>query len=390
MRWRNTPEDSRKIRESILFLFPDVFSRPGGIQWYSRKFLQAAHETRGEMTHLVLLLYDRSVPPHFLWEGTQYYCCGSSMKFWAKIRFVVQSVFLTCFRRPAFIICGHLHFAPLCWLIWRLTGIEYVLILHGVEAWKATGTLRRWGIDRAKWIIAVSSFTAQRVAEWARGIAERTVVIHDPFDGERFIPKGRPIHLLRDLHLTDEKVLLTVARLRADERYKGVDRVIESIPLVLREIPRIRYVVVGEGDDLPRLRRMVEARQLGRHVTFVGSVDDTLLVDYYCLCDVFVMPSTGEGFGVVFLEALACGKPVIAGNRDGSRDALLGGKLGLLVDPDNVRELADGIGRVLTGDVEPHLIDGTFLRREVESHFGYPIFRSKVESFLKDLIDGRS
>jgi glycosyltransferase involved in cell wall biosynthesis len=109
-------------------------------------------------------------------------------------------------------------------------------------------------------------------------------------------------------------------------------------------------VIVGDGDDKPRLESMACERGVRHRVIFVGSVNENgngdepfALIDWYRTADVFVMPSTGEGFGIVFLEALACGLPVVAGNEDGSRDALLDGALGTIIDPMEKNQLIDAV-----------------------------------------------
>ena len=117
-------------------------------------------------------------------------------------------------------------------------------------------------------------------------------------------------------------MLLTVSRLAASERYKGHDRVISVLPRVLERSPDVAYLVVGDGDDRQRLEEMAQKAGVAHAMRFAGHVPHQELPDYFRLADVFVMPSTGEGFGIVFLEAAASGLPVIGGNRDGSVDAL--------------------------------------------------------------------
>jgi phosphatidylinositol alpha-1,6-mannosyltransferase len=106
-------------------------------------------------------------------------------------------------------------------------------------------------------------------------------------------------------------------------------------------------VIVGDGDDRPRLEALARERGLAGRVHFAGQVSDSELPDYYRLADVFVMPSTKEGFGIVFLEAAASGLPVIGGDRDGSADALADGAIGAMVDPDDDAALDRAIGQAL-------------------------------------------
>ena len=136
---------------------------------------------------------------------------------------------------------------------------------------------------------------------------------------------------------------MTVSRLASSERYKGNDRVIRALPQVLLKHPETIYVIVGDGDDRPRLEALAAEVGVTEKVRFVGQVKPEELPDHFRLADVFVMPSTGEGFGIVFLEAMATGIPVIGGNRDGSLDPLADGVLGRAVDPDNGEELTSAI-----------------------------------------------
>src|SRR5205085_1990385 len=128
-------------------------------------------------------------------------------------------------------------------------------------------------------------------------------------------------------------VILTVGRLVAQERCKGFDEVIEIMPQLVKRFPYIKYLIVGDGSDRSRLEAKAEALGVRDSVVFTGYIPESEKVAHYNLADVYVMPSHGEGFGIVLLEAAACGVPVVGSRGDGSREALLGGRLGSLVDP---------------------------------------------------------
>jgi len=123
--------------------------------------------------------------------------------------------------------------------------------------------------------------------------------------------------------------------------------VIAALPKILERIPDVSYLVVGDGDDRQRLEELAQAIGVGHSIKFAGQVSHHELPDYFRLADVFVMPSTGEGFGIVLLEAAASGLPVIGGNRDGSVDALAEGAIGTLVDPDDAPQLVGAICNAL-------------------------------------------
>jgi glycosyltransferase involved in cell wall biosynthesis len=149
--------------------------------------------------------------------------------------------------------------------------------------------------------------------------------------------------------LQDRKVILTVGRMAAGECYKGHDRILRCLARVRQRVPEVSYLIVGAGDDQSRLAELTAELALGETVIFAGTVSDEDLPDHYALADVFAMPSNGEGFGIVFLEAAACGLHVIGGNRDGSVDPLAEGAIGLLVDPYDENALTAALIDALCG-----------------------------------------
>src|SRR5207253_6172614 len=174
--------------------------------------------------------------------------------------------------------------------------------------------------------------------------------------------------------LDSARVLLTLGRIVAAERYKGFDEVIEVLPSLPSDVV---YLAAGSGSDLPRLVEKARALGVAERVVFTGHIDEREKTDVYNLADVYVMPSRGEGFGFVFLEALACGVPCIGSRHDGGREALRDGELGLLVDPSSLAEIRTAILDVLA--------EG---RREVPTalaHFAFANFQSRVHSTLDEL-----
>ena len=145
------------------------------------------------------------------------------------------------------------------------------------------------------------------------------------------------------------------------------------MPGLLREAPDLRYLIAGDGDDRSRLEAKVVALGLTGKVVFCGRVSDAEKADHYRLCDVFSMAGRQEGFGFVFLEALACGAPVVASELDGSRDAVLDGELGELANPDNPASLQSAIVRALA---KPHRIP------ERLEHFSYQNFVKRMDAIL--------
>jgi len=131
------------------------------------------------------------------------------------------------------------------------------------------------------------------------------------------------------------------------ERYKGHDRIIDVMPRLLERHPELVYVIAGNGDDLGRLEELAAERGVRDHVRFIGYVPVDEMTSLYNIADAFAMPSSGEGFGFVFLEAAACGVPVLGGSVDGSPDALADGRIGIMVDPDDREALCQGLLELL-------------------------------------------
>jgi glycosyltransferase involved in cell wall biosynthesis len=121
----------------------------------------------------------------------------------------------------------------------------------------------------------------------------------------------------------------------------------EVLPELSVKIPNLTYLIVGDGDDRPRLQAKAKELQLDGRVVFTGFVSEAEKVDHYRLADAYVMPGRGEGFGIVYLEAMACGIPTVGSKLDGSADALRGGSLGILVDPNDRSDIMRGIVEAL-------------------------------------------
>jgi glycosyltransferase involved in cell wall biosynthesis len=177
--------------------------------------------------------------------------------------------------------------------------------------------------------------------------------------------------------LAGRRVILTVGRLSASERYKGHDRLIAALPSIVAKLPDTAYLIVGSGDDQPRLERLARDEGVADRVVFAGQVPEAELADYFSLAHVFAMPSTGEGFGIVFLEAAACGLPVIGGSHDGSVDALAEGRIGRLVNPHSRAEIEAAVVDALEGR---HLPIAADVRRFSFSHFA-----SNVDELVRTL-----
>jgi phosphatidylinositol alpha-1,6-mannosyltransferase len=208
-------------------------------------------------------------------------------------------------------------------------------------------------LKNASLIIANSNFTKNALIGF--GISEKKIiVINPPVDYKRFEKVKNGEELKEDYGLKDKKVLLTVGRLV--ER-KGHDYVIKALPEIIKEIPQIHYLIVGDGIYRGELERLSVKLNVRDYITFAGFIPDDELPEYYAMCDVFIMASREikekgdvEGFGIVYLEANAVKKPVIAGRSGGITDAVEDGINGILVNPTDEKDIAGAIIRLMKDD----------------------------------------
>jgi glycosyltransferase involved in cell wall biosynthesis len=198
--------------------------------------------------------------------------------------------------------------------------------------------------------IAVSTVTRRRFLRWSGLRQDQGMILPDCVDLSIFTPGKKSPTLMARYGLQNRTVLLTLGRLATEERYKGIDEILEILPSLSRDIPNIAYLIVGDGSDRIRLEQKAQQVGVAERVIFAGRISEEEKADHYRLADAYVMPSSGEGFGIVFLEAMACGTPVIGSKIDGSRDALRDGRLGILVNPTDPAELRAAILQTLAAN----------------------------------------
>lgn len=305
---------------------------------------------------------------------------GSGPSLPGKIAFVACCAWDWLWRRPDAVWIMHLHFVPLAATLKRLRPLKVVAWIHGVEAWdEARRSVA--GIEHVDQFVASSKVTRSRSTVWQSGEAGCRV-IHPAVDFCRYSP-GPARDDLRSRHGLPARceAILTVGRLSASEGYKGHDAVIRSLPEVAAIRPEVRYLIVGEGDDRIRLERLARELDVGDRVIFAGYVSEEELPDHFRLASVFAMPSSGEGFGIVFLEALGCGCRVVAGLADGAADALDGGRFGALVDPADSSAVAAALLDALSSR------ETTASREELEAKFGRARFQRDVEDCVRKLVE---
>jgi len=321
----------------VLALVTDAFGGHGGIAQYNRDFLSAL--ARCDRVGDVIVLprvSGRSVGT--LPTAVQQLCPVEG-----RLAYSLAALWTAITHQPIdLVFCGHLFMAPLAAVIARVLNVPLWVQVYGTDAWRELSALHRRSVESATIVTSISRYTSRRLIQWV-GIDPARVKVLPCAVGPQYRPGPKPGYLIARHAAGGRKVLMTVSRLAASEQMKGQDRVIWTLPRVLSEHPGAVYLIVGDGDDRPRLEALATETGVAENVRFAGLVPPEELPDYFRLADVFVMPSTCEGFGIVFLEAMATGIPVIGGNKDGSLDPLADGVLGTAVDPEDDKELASAI-----------------------------------------------
>ncbi len=325
----------------VLVLTSDAYGSNGGIALYNRDVIEAL-VAMPEVDEVVVIA--RGMPSAATGVPPKVRLVAESLG--GKARFV-KAALRASTEGYKFLICGHINLLPVAALINQVIRAPLVLMVYGIDVWQPPYRLARRWLKAVEAVWSISAITTQRMNQWAGLPAIRYTQLPNAIHLDRYGMAARRADLQSRHGLEGSRVIMTLARLPAVERYKGVDEVIEAMPALLRDIPNLKYLVAGDGNDRARLMQKAQTLGLSEQVIFAGMIAEGEKADYLRLADVFVMPGRGEGFGFVFLEALACGVPVVGSQLDGSREALRGGELGELADPNDPATIRACILRAL-------------------------------------------
>ncbi|MGF1676221.1 MAG: glycosyltransferase [Rivularia sp. (in: cyanobacteria)] len=360
-----------------IFVFLEIFSREGGIQSYVKDVFRAYETLPESIKAEVFLLRDAKdcVNPfeserlQFHYFQTKSSQLGRARMTWALLNRLIH-------QRPDHVFCGHVYLAPLVGMLCQPLGIPYTVMTHGKEVWQPLPKLTKANLQKASQIWTVSHYTRE-IASGANNLdTDKIQVLPCAVNGDRFTPGSKPTDLVERYGLRGAKVLMSVTRLWSGDIYKGVDVTILALSQIAEVFPEVKYLVIGRGDDQPRLAQLAEDLGVQDRVIFAGFVETEELVEHYRLADAYIMPSQ-EGFGIVYLEAMACGIPVLSGDADGSDDPLQNGKLGWRVPHRDRDAVAAACIEILTGD-DPRC-NGEWLRKEAISLFGIEAFQKRLQ-----------
>lgn len=357
----------------VLHLVPDLLGSPGGIARHGQAVCRALSDL-GCSISIIALNDARSTQQAMdeLPSEVRYIACAGS-----RVMFVRQA--LEAVReRPELVLVEHANFSALGWFVAYLARAPLVVFAHGIETWSPLSTTRQLAFRRADRILAVSRLTMERAAASNRVSLRKVRVLHNCLN----LVFDRPqLPVTTDAGLS----LLTVSRLSATEGYKGHDRVIRCLPALLQEFPSLGYDVVGDGDRRSALELLAAELGVAHAVRFHGKVSEEALHEYYERASVFVMPSQAEGFGYVFVEAMAHRKPVVAGDRDAAVEVVRDGETGFLVDPEDEQALTDRLARLLR-DAELRERMGAAGLSAVRTEFSFETFRRALGGHMSDVL----
>ena len=325
----------------VLLLATDAYGGHGGIAFYNRCLAEALAQMP-EVTEVVVVPRVMRFAPADVPAKIRFVANAAG----SKLRYL-RTVARLAGERFDLLICGHVNLLPLAVPLAKLKRVPVVLQVHGIDVWEQPFARAAFWVRQVNAVWSVSGVTRDRMNSWARLPLRKYTVIPNTIHLERYGIAPRRSDLVNRYNLSGRKVILTLARLAGSERYKGIDEVLEVMPALIVDDSAFVYLIVGDGDDQGRLEAKAAALGVAGHVVFAGYVDEVEKADHLRLADVFVLPGRGEGFGIVYLEALACGVPVVGSQLDGSREALRNGMLGEIVDPADLATIKHGILRAI-------------------------------------------
>lgn len=358
-----------------------TFSTTGGIQKMTRTLAHALNQLALQNNwHFNLWSaydFDTDLLP-------QYLPAKNFTGFGSRVMFTLKA-FL---KAPKFdmVIISHINMALVGRVIKNINPkCKIWVVAHGIEVWNELSSTKKWLLKNCDRVICVSSFTKQQVVTKHGIDADKCEVLNNSLDPFMNLPVtfNKPQYLTNRYNLADNApLLLTLTRLNAAEQYKGYEQVIKIIGNLKQTFPAIKYIIAGkyDEDEKNRINKLIKTYNVEEQVLLTGFVEETELIDHFLMANLFVLPSSNEGFGIVFIEALACGLPVVCGNIDGSVDAIKNGLLGRAVNPNDLNELE----KALTEELQKPITEAK--RKELQSqcvsYFNEDNYKKKLNHLL--------
>ncbi len=362
----------------ILFLTLKIFSSTGGIEKVCRIVGKVLNDYTLNENGLfsVYSMYDNIIP-----VKSNKYFPSRVFKSFNKNKFLFGIKSITNGKKMDLVLISHVNLLFFGYFIKLISpSTKLVLFAHGIEIWKPFSNRKKFWLNSCDTIICVSNYTKQRVLDLHHVDGAKCVVVNNCLDPylPNIIKKEKDQNLLEKYKIKKNCILLlTLSRLSAHDRDKGYEKVIIAVSELKKDYPQIVYMIAGKYEPAEKqwLDNLIAEHCISDSVIFTGYIDDENLADHFQLADIYLMPSTKEGFGIVFVEALYYGLPAIGGNKDGSVDALE--KFGLLVDPDQQDEITNALKEVIENK-EKYIP----AQQEVMKKFGYDAYKRNLLNAL--------
>ncbi len=368
----------------LIGLFPEL-DAPGGIQRAGRHvaFVLSEYANSKKMEYRLLSLNDTQDLHRMRVSDREYVFTGAAR---GKAGFAVAAI--KAARRDAkLVVAAHPNLAPIVRSMHVVAPrMKSIICTHGIEVWEPLSRLRRKSLQRATLVLAPSRATADYVVSLQGVSREKVRVLPwglDP-DFETRVSAGPEVRL--PVEFPQGRVILTVGRWLATERYKGMDTLIQAMPRLLLRWPDVQLALVGSGDDRDWLVNIARDSGVQKHVHFLSGIGYGELSACYAKAELFALPSRGEGFGFVYLEAMARGKPVIGGAHGGAPEVIQDGVTGYVVQHADTLQLATSIDALLSN---PELAKemGARGRERVEKEFRFSVFAKGFKKILRELCE---
>jgi phosphatidyl-myo-inositol dimannoside synthase len=353
-----------------LLLAPELFLGEGGVARILRLYLKGMCEISGDGDRVrFLALNDREIGTNELHRYSDSHLTEWGAFNRSKVAFATAALRLGA--RSDRIVCGHIGQLPVAWAAATIRPkLRYYVVAHGIEVWRRFTLIERMALRRARRILCVSEYTRQQVLNHSRLPPERAAVLFNALDPRLNPTSASPAS-------KGPPVILSVSRLSIADNYKGIGHLISAMPAVREKIRDARLRIVGRGDGMPGLQSLVRKLNLENSVEFAGYRSDSELNQDLDGCRLFALPSQKEGFGLVYLEAMAHGRPCL-GARSGGVPEVITADTGMLVNYGDIEGIAAAVASALSRDwaTEPLL--------ERARMFSYPIFKERLAALLSE------
>lgn len=303
----------------------------------------------------------------------------------SKAQFVLAAM-RAANRKPALVIALHPHLAPIAWAMKaRTRKLRSIVFAHGIEVWQPLGWPRGSALRQADMVVGPSADTLRRLISTQGVPADKVRRLAWGLDPDFQTRLAVRNHLAPPPGFPRSgRIVLSVGRWDRAEQYKGADTLIMALPRILKALPDASLVLVGDGNDRPRLEHLARDRGIMERTWFLHGLTVEQLSACYANCDVFALPSRGEGFGLVFPEAMAHSKPVVGGAHGGTPDIVEDGVTGLLVPHGDTDRVGQALESLLSHPDEARQM-GERGRERVFREFSFERFQSSLEELLRDV-----